>query len=263
MTLKCPNCNKELIKVNKQYTCASNHQFDCAKSGYVNLLQSQKNHLKNHGDDLQMLKSRKSFLDQGYYLPLVEKMKELIETKTPTTILDAGCGEGWYCEYIGGNIIGIDISKHACDLSAKRNKSMTFAVASSFDLPLMTESIDFAYSVFAPFSPQELSRVLKTSGYFMQVFPLENHLMGLKKAIYDEVYTNDKLDSKLLGFTIESEEEVNGIINLNDNETIKNLFAMTPYVHRTKTHELNRLDKLTEVSTEISFGIRVYRKLKD
>ena len=260
MYLRCPNCKLELVLKDRQFICANNHQFDRAKSGYVNLLQSQKNNSKNHGDDLTMLKSRKSFLDGGYYLPLVEKMKSIIESDKHNSILDAGCGEGWYCQHIGGNIIGIDISKRGCDLSAKRNKDMTFAVASSFDLPILDQSLDLVYSVFAPFSGSELSRVLKDNGRFIQVYPLVPHLMGLKKSIYDEAYPNDVLDSNIDGFSIESSHEVHDIIKLDNNKAIKDLFSMTPYVHRTKTHELLRLDNLDSVETEIAFGIRVYRK---
>ena len=261
MKLKCPNCNQVLEQGLKQFYCNNNHQFDRAKSGYVNLLQSQKENTKNHGDDRTMLLNRKSFLDKGFYLPLVIEMKRLIETLPHNTILDAGCGEGWYSEHIGGNILGIDISKHACDLSSRRNKSMTYAVASTYDLPLMDESVELAYSVFAPFSAPELERVLTEEGHFIQVYPLVDHLMGLKSAIYDSAYPNDVLDSELQGFTIVSEHEVHDIITLNDNETIQNLFTMTPYVHRTKNHELNRLQDLTELTTQIAFGIRIYKKI--
>lgn len=261
MNLTCPNCNNVLIKTQREYRCLNNHTFDLSKSGYVNLLQSQKVNTRNRGDDLQMLRSRKTFLDKGYYLPLVNKMKDIIYDEMHDTILDLGCGEGWYCEQVGGNIIGIDISKHGCDLSAKRNKNMTFVVASSFDLPLTKESIDVVYSVFAPFSATELSKVLKPNGRFIQVYPLLDHLMGLKEAIYDEAYANDDLPYELEGFSLESTYEVHDQIELLDNETIKSLFAMTPYVHRTKSHEMNRRETLTHVSTQIAFGIRVYRKL--
>lgn len=257
--LKCPNCNQQLNRHDKFYACINNHHFDLAKSGYVNLLQSQKSKVGNHGDDLQMLKSRKSFLDEGHYLPLVLKMKDVIESYPHETILDAGCGEGWYCQHIGGTITGIDISKHGCDLSAKRNKTMTFAVASSFDLPIMDSSMDLVYSVFAPYSASELHRVLKPKGIFIQVFPLENHLMGLKKSVYDEAYPNDTLDAHLEGFDILETIEVHDTIHLHSNDSIRNLFAMTPYVHRTKTHELNRLNTLDNISTEIAFGLRIYQ----
>lgn len=260
MSLRCPKCRLELLAIDKQYVCSNNHQYDKSKSGYVNLLQSQQNNSKNHGDDLAMLRSRRDFLDGGHYLPLVSQMKSIIKEGNHDSILDAGCGEGWYCQNIGGNIIGVDISKHGCDLSAKRNKNMTFAVASTFDLPLMDQSMDLVYSVFAPFSPVELTRVLKDKGRFMQVYPLVSHLMGLKRAIYDEAYPNDVLEDYLDGFTIESTYEVHDTIELNDNQSIKNLFSMTPYVHRTKQHELKRLDELTSVTTEIAFGIRIYRK---
>ena len=255
--LRCPNCKEVLIRKDNSYTCLNNHHFDCAKSGYVNLLQGN---AKQHGDDLKMLKSRQAFLDKGYYTPLSDRLKEIINTINPPTILDAGCGEGWYCEQIQGNIIGVDISKDGCNLSAKRNKSMIFAVGSTFDLPIMDQSIDLVYSIFAPFDHAELHRVLKENGCFIHVFPLVDHLLGLKQAVYDEAYVNDIISDELNGFITDSYCEVKDMIHLNDHESIMNLFAMTPYVHRTKTSELNRLDTLNEVITQIEFGIRVFKK---
>ena len=45
----CPVCKKPLVKNEKSYICESGHNFDIAKSGYVNLLTGSSR--KNHGDN--------------------------------------------------------------------------------------------------------------------------------------------------------------------------------------------------------------------
>ena len=45
-------------------------------------------------------------------------------------------------------------------------------------------------NIFSPEADDEFYRVLKTGGYLIRVIPLENHLLGLKTAIYDKPYLN-------------------------------------------------------------------------
>ena len=67
--LMCPVCGQPLILEGKTYRCETGHCFDCAKSGYVNLLPPAPSG-KRHGDDKLMVKARTDFLDKGYYDPL-------------------------------------------------------------------------------------------------------------------------------------------------------------------------------------------------
>ena len=69
----CPVCKSEFTKNNNSYICRNNHCFDISKKGTVNLLRSNKS---SHGDDKLMVNARRSFLDKGYYLPLLEVLKK-------------------------------------------------------------------------------------------------------------------------------------------------------------------------------------------
>ena len=51
----CPICKKSLRLNNKSYRCESNHSFDQAKEGYVNLLPVQHKHSKDPGDKKAMV----------------------------------------------------------------------------------------------------------------------------------------------------------------------------------------------------------------
>ena len=73
----CPVCGKALELRDRSYICPEAHCFDVSKSGYVNLLMSQKS--GNHGDDKLMVKARRDFLEKGYYDALRDKITETVK----------------------------------------------------------------------------------------------------------------------------------------------------------------------------------------
>ncbi len=268
----CPVCAQMLELQEKTYRCSNNHCFDKAKQGYVNLLQSQKSSKKRHGDDSLMVKARQDFLEKGYYRNLCnELMKAVSRTAVEDTVLvDLGCGECWYTEQIyntlvqnGNNptIFGIDISKQAIIAGAKRCKELKLAVASTAGIPLPDGSCDIVLCVFAPYAQSEVLRVLKRGGVFIKAFPLENHLMGLKRAIYDKPYMNEVNEEIPEGFEKIDFISTQNVINLETNEDIINLFKMTPYYYKTGRNDQMKLEKLDYLETETEFGIVVYKKM--
>lgn len=81
MTLKslfqCPVCSKPLYRGIKQYYCPKNHQFDIARKGYVNLLLLQHIGAGDPGDDREMIRSRRDFLNKGYYEGFSDRLNEI------------------------------------------------------------------------------------------------------------------------------------------------------------------------------------------
>ena len=63
----CPVCGGRLADCGTLLRCEGNHCFDKSKFGYVNLLLSQSSGAKRHGDDRVMVRSRRDFLNAGYY----------------------------------------------------------------------------------------------------------------------------------------------------------------------------------------------------
>lgn len=262
-SLRCPVCHTALKKDNRTYYCVNKHAFDCAKSNYVNLLHSQQSKTKQHGDEKVMVVSRRRFLEQNYYLPLVNVINDFIEsTDMNNMIVDMGCGEGYYTEKFRKNhqIIGVDISKDAIDLAARKYKERTFVVASTYDLPIMDESMDIAISVFAPYSLEDTTRVLKKGGSFILVYPLEHHLFELKQVAYSEPYLNDNKALPMEGFELVETRFVHEQITLQNQQEIQDLFSMTPYFHRTPKSGLDAIGKLDTLSTRIEFGVSLYKK---
>jgi 23S rRNA (guanine745-N1)-methyltransferase len=265
----CPVCKEELNLDGRTYKCVNNHCFDCAKQGYVNLLQSNKSKSKRHGDDKLMIEARTEFLNTDSYKPLCDLMCKLLQKYIPqnASVLDAGCGDCYYTEKIekaladrNASVVGVDISKSALIAAAKRSKSINLAVASVFSLPVGDLSCDAVLNVFSPFAPEEYARVLKSGGVLLRVIPLENHLFSLKKAIYDNPLKNPEESTEIDGFTLAESQELKYSIELKSNEQIESLFKMTPYYYKTSRTDQQKVEKLSTLQTEIEFCVLVYKK---
>ncbi|MBQ8763694.1 MAG: methyltransferase domain-containing protein [Clostridia bacterium] len=269
----CPVCRKNLADEEKLYRCENGHCFDKSKFGYVNLLQSQKSSAKRHGDDRLMVRARRDFLDSGYYGFLRDYLCEICEKYLPNggDVLDAGCGECYYSSGLKQDyaekgkeifVSGVDISKDALEYASKRRSGIPLAVASLFDLPFADESFDAVLNIFSPEADEEFYRVLKTGGYLIRVIPLENHLLGLKAAIYDKPYLNDVPDTEIKNFACVKTGQVKMNLCLDSNEAILNLFKMTPYYYKTSVEDQQKINNLDYLKTQAEFEIRVYRKEK-
>jgi 23S rRNA (guanine745-N1)-methyltransferase len=132
-----------------------------------------------------MIRARRDFFDVGHYRPIARAVAATLAERTPSVVVDAGCGEGFYLGHVAApHRFGIDISKPAIRLAARRHPDAQFAVGSSFHLPLPDHIADAVVSVFAPRPFEEFARVLRTDGCAVVVSPGPNHLRGLTDLIY-------------------------------------------------------------------------------
>ncbi len=265
---RCPVCCELLIDNLGSLKCKSGHNFDRAKSGYYNLLLTN---AKRHGDDRIMVRARSAFLDRGYYRPLLDGVSDiLVKYFYNGIILDAGCGEGYYtlgiCDKfklsgVNFDIIAIDISKNAVDIAAKRRCATEYAVATVYDLPLNNSSVGVVLNIFAPFCLSEYKRVLKSGGIIVYVIPLERHLFGLKKQIYDNPYFNEVNPYETEELVLLDTRDIKYTMNLNSNEDIMNLFMMTPYYYTTSETDQKKIKNTAFLQTEAEFRIIVYKRI--
>ncbi len=264
----CPVCNSPLLEQENKYSCENNHCFDKAKQGYVNLLMSQQSSQKRHGDDKLMVKSRRDFLDKGYYEKLCDEICLTVnKIKNDNCVLfDIGCGEGYYTSAVKSkcnlnSVFGIDISKNALQYASKLDKSIKYAVASAFQLPFSSKSADMLLNIFAPCAYEEFERVLKDDGFLIKAVPLSEHLWELKKAIYNEPYKNKPEIKNDELFTLVESKELKYNITLQASEDIYNLFTMTPYYYKTSKEDAEKLLKLEKLTTTVHFNIEIYKKV--
>ncbi|WP_062266482.1 putative RNA methyltransferase [Endozoicomonas arenosclerae] len=273
LTLRCPVCHEPLAQsLHTSGTglgCSQNHQFDRARQGYFNLLPGHKKRSKNPGDDKTMVQARTRFLDKGYYQPvanaLVSTLTRLSEASDePLSILDAGCGEGFYTEQLQQSfpeaaVAGIDISKPAIMACCKRTQAIQWLVASVNDIPVKDQGLNVIVSVFSRCDWKEFARLLKPGEQVLVLAPGEQHLLALRQEIYETVrpYPVDKLLEQLPeDFSLSETLPVQGEMLLNTTEDILDLLAMTPHYWHVKPSQKEKLASLSTL--KCSFDMKLY-----
>ena len=200
--LACPLDGGALEFADGYLVCANRHSFDVSRHGYVNLLPVQLKRTKAPGDSKEMIAARRQFLNGHYYQKISDKLQELVATSldgiSEPSVLDVGCGEGYYTERCYDHLIekrstseisvvGVDISKWAVQQAAKRTEKVTWLVATNRQLPILSHSIDVVISVFGFANLSEVNRVLHEAGIFILVEPGPLHLIELREIIYPKI----------------------------------------------------------------------------
>ncbi len=262
MELICPICQLPLSQEGRTLRCGRNHSFDVARQGYVNLLPVQQKRSLHPGDTREQVLSRRAFLESGVYTPIVEAVKAAASGHDGP-ILDVGCGEGWYAvrvaDHLGGELMGLDISKEAVRCAAARYKGRRWVCGTAAHLPIPDDSVGVLMSMFALTMPGEFRRVLKEDGIFIQVLAAQDHLMGLKSIIYPEILRKEK-DSvpDLEGFALVSSKPVRFAFTV-EGEQITNLLSMTPHFWRISAEGARRLKQTQTLTDTASCVVNVYR----
>ena len=259
--LVCPVCGLPLQLNRRTFRCENNHCFDMARESYVNLLRASKDG-DLIGDDKFSARSRRDFLNKGYYAPLKDELCRMFAEKEGT-LLDICCGEGYYTAALGNNpklqVFGFDISREMVRLAAKRGNG-TYFVANMASIPVAQESMDYAVHLFAPFNETAFAKVLKPGGTLFTVVPGRHHLWGLKQAVYDTPYENDEKLPQTQALRFVGSHKVAANITLACQEDIQAVFRMTPYYFHTSEMDKEKLLKLDALETSIEFVIAEYEK---
>ncbi|MEH6558313.1 MAG: 23S rRNA (guanine(745)-N(1))-methyltransferase [Oceanicoccus sp.] len=265
----CPICAGNLVffQADRHLKCVNNHVFDQARQGYFNLLPVQQKKSKNPGDSKEMIVARHDFLSAGYYLPLAKNIAVTIGEQVCErryTVLDLGCGEGYYARQIKQKtpaifLYGIDISKPAIVKASQLDKGSFYSVASSEHLPLIDHSIDLVLKVYAPANEAELRRVVKEKGLLLTITPGPRHLWQLREIIYDSVREHDTKDTCFDGFDLVSSRSFYFTIIPTASHRIS-LLQMTPFAWKANERARQKIYDAEEMEIELDFVINVYQK---
>ena len=263
--LRCPKCGAAMTFDGRSLFCGGErrHCYDAAASGYVNLAPEH----RAGGDSKEAVRARTAFLSRGYYASVAEAIETLAAQYAARGLFcDAGCGEGYYTGRLAAiaPTCGFDLSRTAVEAGAKRARreglSAFYAVAGLYNLPLADQSVDFLLNHFAPCAEAEFARVLKPGGVLVVGAAGEDHLLGLKRAIYDTPIRNEVRADLPQGMTLIERRTVREMIHIEGQDDIAALFAMTPYYYRTSEADRAKLAALETLDTEIEVELSVYRR---
>jgi 23S rRNA (guanine745-N1)-methyltransferase len=270
----CPLCQQPLLANPQGLSCASRHQFDRAREGYLNLLPVQQKKSLDPGDSAAMIQARRAFLQAGFYQALsdaVNLQMAALPLPTNAVLLDIGCGEGYYSARLQQSLqplrsqlqcFGIDISKAAVKAAAKQYPQLQVAVASSYQLPFASQSIDALLRIYAPSKAAELARVCRPGGYLLTVTPAPQHLLQLKQRIYSEVRLHPESVAAETGFSHQQRQRLSWTFQPADAAALSQLLQMIPLGYRFNADSRQQL-LLDLPAISLDFYLDLYQRSID
>lgn len=265
--LMCPVCRQSLNLLGNSWQCQQGHHYDVAKQGYVNLHVVQHKHSKTPGDTAESVLARRTFLQAGFYQPLQQAVVKLLEQLQPKTVLDIGCGEGYYTSAMQActeQCIGVDIAKTAVQRAAKLNSKVIWVVGTGATLPVQDATIEVCTSLFSPIPQHEIARVLKENGHLIVVTPAPQHLYAIREALFEQVNLHEpqKFIQQLTDqFELKQAQIVEARMIL-DQAALKNLIAMTPYAYKANPERRKSLEQRQQFAATAAFQIYLFQKRK-
>lgn len=217
--LLCPvrECHLVLGQEEGRRSCARGHSFDIARSGYTNLLQPQERRSKEPGDTREAVAARRRLHDRGVTAPLLHVIAEMIAASPGDTVLDAGCGDGFYlgrlADETGCDAHGVDISIPAIDAAARRYPGCQWIVANADRfVPFADSAFSIVLSITARMNAAEFRRVLRDGGRLLVALPSPEDLIELRGAGRDRVERT--IETFADGFTLIKRARTATTVNL-------------------------------------------------
>lgn len=254
----CPICQENLTLLETNFKCCNRHSFDLAKFGYVNLAPQIK---QSANYDKENFQNRQQILEAGFYQAILDAVSDLLaSSKTTTTILDIGCGEGFYSRKLQEShsektFYAFDISKDSVQIAAKSepNWAVNWFVGDLARLPIKDANMDILLDIFSPANYGEFRRVLSKDGILIKVIPTENHLKEIRQRVQDQLtnkeYSNQDIKEYFQEhFTILSSQTAS-LTKTITAEQLQALLSMTPLLFHVDQSKID-WSKLTEITIE-------------
>ncbi|HGP8580947.1 TPA: putative RNA methyltransferase [Streptococcus pneumoniae] len=254
----CPICQENLTLLETNFKCCNRHSFDLAKFGYVNLAPQIKQSANYNKENFQ---NRQQILEAGFYQAILDAVSDLLaSSKTTTTILDIGCGEGFYSRKLQEShsektFYAFDISKDSVQIAAKSepNWAVNWFVGDLARLPIKDANMDILLDIFSPANYGEFRRVLSKDGILIKVIPTENHLKEIRQRVQDQL-TNKEYSNQYIKehfqehFTILSSQTAS-LTKTITAEQLQALLSMTPLLFHVDQSKID-WSQLTEITIE-------------
>ena len=254
----CPICQENLALVEISLKCKNRHSFDLAKFGYVNLAPQIK---QSANYDKENFQNRQQILEAGFYQAILEGVSDLLAANpSAKTVLDIGCGEGFYSRKLQEShsdktFYAFDISKDSVQIAAKSepNWAVNWFVGDLARLPIKDGSMDILLDIFSPANYGEFRRVLSKDGILIKVIPTKNHLKEIRQKVQDQLTNKDYSNQDIKNhfqehFTILSSKTAS-LTKPITAEQLQALLSMTPLLFHVDQTKID-WSQLTEITIE-------------
>ena len=254
----CPICQKNLTLLETSLKCNNRHSFDLAKFGYVNLAPQIK---QSANYDKENFQNRQQILEAGFYQAILDAVSDLLaNSETSTTVLDIGCGEGFYSRKLqerhsDKTFYAFDISKDSVQIAAKSepNWAINWFVGDLARLPIKDASMDILLDIFSPANYGEFRRVLSKDGILIKVIPTENHLKEIRQKVQDQLTNKDYSNQDIKNhfqehFTILSSQTASLTKTITADQ-LQSLLSMTPLLFHIDQTKID-WSQVTEITIE-------------
>lgn len=258
----CPICQENLALLETSLKCCNRHSFDLAKFGYVNLAPQIK---QSANYDKENFQNRQQILEAGFYQAILEAISDLLSnSKNAKTILDIGCGEGFYSRKLqevhpDKTFYAFDISKDSVQIAAKSepNWAVNWFVGDLARLPIKDASMDILLDIFSPANYGEFRRVLSQNGILIKVVPTENHLKEIRQMVKEQLTKKDYSNQDIKEHFQEHFQEHFSIQSIQTASLTKSitaeqrqaLLSMTPLLFHVDQSKID-WSQLTEITIE-------------
>lgn len=254
----CPICRENLTLVESSLKCENRHSFDLAKFGYVNLAPQIK---QSANYDKENFQNRQQILEAGFYQAILEAVSDLLSnSKNAKTILDIGCGEGFYSRKLQEShsdktFHAFDISKDSVQIAAKSepNWAVNWFVGDLARLPIKDASMNILLDIFSPANYGEFRRVLSKDGILIKVIPTENHLKEIRQKVQDQLtnkdYSNQDIKNHFQDYFTILSSQTASLTKTITTEQLQALLSMTPLLFHVDQSKID-WSQLTEITIE-------------
>jgi len=254
----CPICQENLTLIESSLKCDHRHSFDLAKFGYVNLAPQIK---QSANYDKENFQNRQQILEAGFYQTILDAISDLIaSSKTAKTILDIGCGEGYYSRKLqevhpDKTFYAFDISKDSVQIAAKSepNWAVNWFVGDLTQLPIKDASMNILLDIFSPANYGEFRRVLSKDGILIKVIPTENHLKEIRQMVQDHLtkkdYSNQDIKEHFQKHFSTQSSQIASLTKSITTEQRQALLSMPPLLFHVNQSKID-WSQLTEITIE-------------
>ena len=254
----CPICQENLTLVETSLKCSNRHSFDLAKFGYVNLAPQIK---QSANYDKENFQNRQQILESGFYQAILKGISDILATKpSAKTVLDIGCGEGFYSRKLQEShsdktFYAFDISKDSVQIAAKSepNWAVNWFVGDLARLPIKDASMDILLDIFSPANYGEFRRVLSKDSILIKVIPTENHLKEIRQMVQDQLtkkdYSNQDIKEHFQEHFSIQYSQTASLTKPITTEQRKALLNMTPLLFHVDQSKID-WSQLTEITIE-------------